>query len=146
MENGVSRKRQVLSSRSSYANQKASTQRTKGRSTKVRSEAWQLAPPVQKILPIFLKNHDFLGRLQKAFFASISTPSPVREKSPPINPNQLSIYTRMPSIRKIVGLFFEISSKIAYNRYSMGGRLLRARSGPLPPPRMIQISQKETAT
>ena len=44
----------------------------------------------------------------------------------------------MPSLRKIVGLVFEISSKIAYNRYSMGGRLLRARSGPLPPPRILE--------
>ena len=85
-------------------------------------------------------------RFQKVFFASISTPRPVRETSPPINPNHLSIYTRMASFRKIVWKFSEISSKIAYNRYSMGGRLLRARSGPLPPPRMIKISQKETAT
>ena len=59
MENGVSRKRQVFSFLSSYANQKAPTQRTKGWSTKVRSGPWQLAPTVQKIWSIFLKNHDF---------------------------------------------------------------------------------------
>ena len=49
------------------------------------------------------------GRFQRVFFASISTPRPVWEKLPPTNPNHLSIYTRMPSFRKIVGLFFEIS-------------------------------------
>ena len=59
VENGVSRKRQVLSSRSSYANQNAPTERIKGRSTKVCSGPWLLAPTVQKIWSIFLKNHDF---------------------------------------------------------------------------------------
>ena len=111
----------------------------------MRSGPGPLAPTVQGYCRFSSKNTIF-GRFQKAFFASISTPSPVREKSPPINPNHLSIYTRMASFRKIVWKFWEISSKIAYNRYSMGGRLLRARSGTLPPPRLSKSSQKETAT
>ena len=75
VENGVSRKRQVLSSRSSYANQNAPTERTKGRSTKVCSGPWLLAPTVQKILPIFLKNHDFWAFSEGVFRVYLHTQS-----------------------------------------------------------------------
>ena len=75
VENGVSRKRQVLSSRSSYANQNAPTQRTEGRSTKVRSGPWLLEPTVQKTLPIFLKNHDFWAFSEGVFRVYLHTQS-----------------------------------------------------------------------
>ena len=75
VENGVSRKRQVFSFLSSYANQNAPTQRTKGWSTKVPSGPWQLAPTVQKILPIFLKNHDFWAFSEGIFRVYLHTQS-----------------------------------------------------------------------